>query len=76
MPKFRNRFDLYDYVLREYMLEDKPVSLLEFGVFDGTSMAWWVQNATRAEWQFIGFDTFTGLPVTMARLCTCRRIQH
>ena len=62
VPKFRHRFDLYNYVLRDHVLEEIPVSLLEFGVFDGTSLAWWVQNATRPEWQFFGFDTFTGLP--------------
>jgi hypothetical protein len=41
---------------------DKPVTLLEFGVFKGRSMTFWCQHFTHPQSRFYGFDSFEGLP--------------
>lgn len=38
-----------------------PVELLEFGVFDGTSLRWWSTNLPPGS-RLVGFDSFQGLP--------------
>lgn len=38
-----------------------PVELLEFGVFDGTSLRWWRANLPPGS-RVVGFDSFHGLP--------------
>jgi hypothetical protein len=35
---------------------------LEFGVFEGRSMRWWVSNLKTPGANFVGFDSFEGLP--------------
>lgn len=35
---------------------------LEFGVFEGRSMRWWVSNLRNPDARFVGFDSFEGLP--------------
>lgn len=41
---------------------DQPINYLEFGVFRGSSMRWWLQHQSHPNSLFAGFDTFTGLP--------------
>lgn len=57
-----NRYGLYERVVRQEHLDAGPVDYLEFGVYRGKSMAWWINRITHPEARFIGFDTFTGLP--------------
>lgn len=56
-----NRYDLYQHVLD---LEDlgKEINYLEFGVFQGGSLKWWIGKNKNSKAKFVGFDTFTGLP--------------
>lgn len=54
------REELYSVVL--FGLKNTPFDYLEFGVFHGRSLRWWVENADHPEHRFHGFDTFSGLP--------------
>lgn len=54
-------FDLFDFVL-EKEIQTEAIDYLEFGVFKGDSIKWWVNNVKNTDSIFVGFDTFTGLP--------------
>jgi hypothetical protein len=58
---FDNKFDMYRLVVDSYGLND-AIDYLEFGVYRGKTLNWWVTNVTAPSAQFVGFDTFTGLP--------------
>lgn len=57
------RFAMYDSVLRSQAL-DGPIAYLEFGVFRGESIRWWVEHNQHPDSRFVGFDSFEGLPET------------
>jgi Methyltransferase domain len=45
------------------MLHHTPRPLyLEFGVWEGFSLRWWVEHLTAPGARFVGFDSFEGLP--------------
>jgi hypothetical protein len=56
-----NRFKLYDFVLKTEKLEG-AIHYLEFGVREGSTFKWWVENNKNTASRFDGFDTFEGLP--------------
>ncbi len=58
---YSRRLDLYQYVL-DNELSNGEFDYLEFGVAQGVSFKWWVENASHENSSFFGFDTFTGLP--------------
>lgn len=59
--RYHSRFDLYkDVISRENL--DAPIDYLEFGVAQGHSFKWWLEQVKHPEARFHGFDTFTGLP--------------
>jgi O-methyltransferase len=58
---YTKRYDLYKYLLGEEKL-DLAVNYLEFGVAEGLSFKWWIDNNKDPESRFYGFDTFEGLP--------------
>lgn len=60
-PYFENRSQLYDY-LADKVLGNTPIAYLEFGVFKGESIAYWSKVNQHPDSQFVGFDTFEGLP--------------
>lgn len=55
------RFGLYQFLLKNY-IRDKAINYLEFGVANGGSFYWWLDNHTNSTSRFHGFDTFSGLP--------------
>jgi O-methyltransferase len=59
---YNKRFNLYKYIIEEEGLGAIPVNYLEFGVAQGTSFKWFLQQNTHVQSRFYGFDTFTGLP--------------
>src|SRR3984885_12018790 len=59
---YQKRYGLYKNVLKDEDLASVAINYLEFGVAQGHSMSWFVQENANAESRFYGFDTFTGLP--------------
>ena len=57
---FPDRFSLYDHL--GSLVGGRPFDYLEFGVFRGESLKYWVSMNANPESRFFGFDTFTGLP--------------
>ena len=62
MPQLPNRYMLYDRAIEKYNLAETPITYLEFGVFKGASIKYWVEKNHHPDSQFRGFDTFVGLP--------------
>ena len=60
--RHENRYKLYEAVVRKEGLDRKPVHFLEFGVYEGASISWWIKRISHSGARFVGFDTFLGLP--------------
>jgi O-methyltransferase len=58
----KDRSWLYESVVKQEGLDQGPISYLEFGVYRGASLEWWLAGISNPKSQFVGFDTFTGLP--------------
>jgi hypothetical protein len=52
---------MYQFLLERERL-DRPIDYLEFGVSEGSSFRWWVENNQHSDSTFVGFDSFEGLP--------------
>lgn len=59
---YNKRYDLYKWVIEREKLAEVPVNYMEFGVAQGISFKWFLQQNNHPESRFYGFDTFTGLP--------------
>ncbi len=55
------RLGLYSFLNTE-IIKETPINYLEFGVANGGSFYWWLQNHKNQDSLFHGFDTFSGLP--------------
>ncbi len=53
---------LYEQIVLQMGLDGRSLTYLEFGVFRGDSLRWWVNRISNPSSKFVGFDTFTGLP--------------
>jgi O-methyltransferase len=62
-PVFEDRYKLYDY-LNQQVINEEPITYLEFGVSKGESLKYWVELNQNKTSRFWGFDTFFGLPDT------------
>src|SRR5258706_2651277 len=45
---YSKRYLLYQHVAETMKLMNQPIDYLEFGVFRGDSVKWWVRNCTHA----------------------------
>lgn len=61
-PRFSDRFQMYDHVFSRLGLDGLSLQYLEFGVFEGESIAYWLSKNTDPASKFYGFDSFEGLP--------------
>jgi len=59
---YNKRYELYKWVIEHENITGIPVNYMEFGVAQGHSFKWFMQQNTHPESRFYGFDTFTGLP--------------
>ena len=59
---YNKRYNLYKYIIEKEGLASTPLNYLEFGVAQGHSFKWFLQQFTHSQSRFYGFDTFTGLP--------------
>ena len=59
---YENRYKVYAFLCERYRLQNVPVNYIEFGVEEGNSMKWWLQNNEHPSSIFVGLDTFEGLP--------------
>lgn len=64
-PYFATREDLYAHVA-EPVIGHTPIVFLEFGVYEGASLLAWTRLNRVNESEFIGFDSFEGLPEAWA----------
>lgn len=58
---FSSREDHYGFI-NDTEIANKEICYLEFGVFKGDSIKWWIARNTNSRSRFYGFDTFEGLP--------------
>jgi hypothetical protein len=65
IPSFEDRFKLYDFTLEEYFL-NSSMTYIEFGVWKGESLNYFLTNNLNNESIFIGLDSFEGLPEAWA----------
>lgn len=59
---YKKRYLLYKWVIEKENLADTAINYIEFGVAQGYSFRWFLEQNTNTESRFYGFDTFTGLP--------------
>ncbi len=60
LPKFKTREDLWKDVFKNF--QDDPITVLEFGVYQGYSIKKFAEFNTNTNSNFYGFDSFIGLP--------------
>jgi len=58
----KDRVWLWESVIQKEGLDRAPIQYLEFGVYQGASISWWLHRIAHPGARFVGFDTFTGLP--------------
>jgi O-methyltransferase len=62
MYDYQKRYPFYKWTIEQEKLADIPINYMEFGVAQGTSFRWFLQQNLNIQSRFHGFDTFTGLP--------------
>jgi hypothetical protein len=61
-PRVASRNRVFDAMMAE--IGGDPFAYLEFGVWEGASLRYWVERMSNAQSEFHGFDSFEGLPET------------
>lgn len=65
---YNKRYDMYRAVIDREQLSAGAIDYLEFGVAQGYSFRWFMQQNLHPDSRFHGFDTFTGLPEDFGQL--------
>jgi hypothetical protein len=60
-PVLKKPRELYQFVFDTEWI-DGPIDYLEFGVYKGTTLRWWLAANRHPGSTFVGFDSFEGLP--------------
>jgi O-methyltransferase len=68
-PYFETRELLYEHLAKK-VIGNRPITFLEFGVYLGGSMRSWTSLNTEIQSEFIGFDSFEGLPEAWVNVST------
>lgn len=58
----KKRYEVYEFLSDHFLLLNKEIIYIEFGVFKGSTFSWWLKNNENKNSRFYGFDTFNGLP--------------
>ncbi len=58
---YNKRYSLYQFII-DNEIGNEEIDYMEFGVAEGHSFKWWIENIRNPNARFYGFDTFTGLP--------------
>jgi O-methyltransferase len=66
---YSRRYSLYESVSQSERLSDEAVDYLEFGVYRGDSLKWWVEKNLCPDSRFVGFDSFFGFPEDWGEYC-------
>lgn len=59
-PHVPSRFELFQIALSR--VSGSAPLYLEFGVYEGGTLRWWVEHLKAEDAHFVGFDSFEGLP--------------
>jgi O-methyltransferase len=59
---YGKRYEIYQYVVETFQLQNVRLNYLEFGVAEGDSLKWWLEHCRHENAVFMGFDSFEGLP--------------
>jgi O-methyltransferase len=62
VPKFNDRFLMYDQMIDPLHLNSQALQYFEFGVYQGKSIKYWLSKNQNPASSFYGFDSFEGLP--------------
>lgn len=72
---FSKREEIYDFLNTQFV-SNQSLSYLEFGVYKGDSIKYWAKINKKIDSEFIGFDTFTGLPENWQNITGAMRKNH
>lgn len=64
IPYFQTRAELYSYISSAVIGDEQPITYLEFGVYKGDATRCWSTLNRNPNSEFVGFDSFEGLPET------------
>lgn len=62
IPTLESRNDLYEYAFKNTISSESPINFIEFGVWKGESLRFFVSKNKNVKSRFFGLDSFEGIP--------------